>query len=573
MASRSDPRLDSFLPSSTSERMDLCCPVCLEDFEEPKILPNCKHNVCSHCLENMTRRKPAKVLCPVCRNEFPLDQNSVRNLVTNSELMEIVNQSKDERQKERLAKAFELCIQKMGDANKLLEDHTIFTHRRQEYADQLKSQILDMAEKIIEKIREKQEEMCLQVQKEVEKHEHDCHEQRIVLETLVADSSVFISKVEDILNSEEEITSEARKDLLSESQKIIDAKLYENLAPYDVVTSKFSPNMSILSKVEKEGFGRVYTTNASSFRSVQHQKAGETSVNQPKPLEAHVTVKADDLGLEYFAPLSLATDGKKYIAVADPSNSSVLLLDNSGQMIKRFKPPGKNPSLLTFSGVAFTKTDDELLAVCGSTEVFYLSIKEGSFKMTYRTNEKYGVRYCFATVAADGRILLTCEPSVRQYRSCIFVYRDTPFGKPDLMFGLNGSDNRLEFPFKALYHENEYFVSDMEKGCILVYDEQGRYRRHFGGKERDAGSSDGLGSSQLVLPTGMAMCAEKGCFYVCDWGSSSIQVYKPDGKFIAMFTIEGRPTDIVLLDNGTVVISSKDDQWIKFYTFPPFSLR
>lgn len=569
MASRSDSRLDSSLPGSSRERMDLCCPVCLEDFEEPKILPNCKHNVCRHCLENMTRRKPAKVLCPVCRNEFPLDQNSVRNLVTNSELVEIVNQSREERQKERLAKAFELCVQKMGDANKLLEDHTIFTQRRQEYADQLKCQIRDTADKIIEKIREKQEAMCLQVQKEVERHELDCQQQRIVLETLVADSSVFISKVEDILNSEEEITSEARKDLLSESQKIIDAKLYENLAPYDVVTAKFSPNMSILSKIEKEGFGKVYTTNAPSFRSSQYQKTGETT-NQPKPLEADITIKADDLELEYFAPLSLATDGKKYIAVADPSNSSVLLLDNSGQLIKRFKPPGKNPPPLTFSGVAFTKTD-ELLAVCGSTEVFYLSIKEGSFKMTYRTNEKYGVRYCFVTIAPDGRVLLTCEPSVRSYRSCIFVYRDTPFGKPDLMFGLNGSDNRLEFPFKALYHENEYFVSDMEKGCILVYDDQGRYRRNFGGKERE-GFSEGQGSSQLVLPTGMAMCSEKGCFYVCDWGSSSIQVYKPDGTFIAMFTIEGRPTDIVLLENGTVVISSKDDQWIKFYTFPPFSL-
>jgi hypothetical protein len=523
----------------------------------------------------MTRRKPAKVLCPVCRNEFSLVQNGVHNLATNLELVEIVNQSKEERQKERLAKAFELCVQKMGDANKLLENHTIFSQRRQEYADQLKSQIRDMGEKIIQSIREKQDLMCVQVKTEIERHEQECRQQEIVLETLVADSSVFISKVEDVLNNPEEISSEARKDLLSESQKIIDAKLYENLAPYDVVTAKFSPNMSILSKIEKEGFGKVYTTNAPSFKCPQY-KRGEisgnkqsTSGNQSKPLEADITIKADDLGLEYFAPLSLATDGKKYIAVADPSNSNVLLLDNSGHLLKRFKPPGKNPNPLTFSGVAFTKTS-ELLAVCGSTEVFFLNIKDGGFKMTYRTNEKYGVRYCFVTVAPDGKILLTCEPSLRQHRSCIFVYKNTPFGKPDLMFGLNGLDHRLEFPFKAIYHENEYFVSDMEKGCILVYDEQGRYRRHFGGREE--GNPDEQGSSQLVLPTGMVMCSEKGCFYVCDWGSSSIQVYRPDGTFIAMFTIEGRPTDIVILDNGTVVISSKDDQWIKFYTFPPFNL-
>lgn len=102
-----------------------------------------------------------------------------------------------------------------------------------------------------------------------------------------------------------------------------------------------------------------------------------------------------------------------------------------------------------------------------------------------------------------------------------------------------------------------------------MYDAQGIYRRQFGGKDEDGQQS----SSHLVLPTGLALSSHNECFYICDWGSSTIQVYKPDGTFVAMFTIDGRPTDIVLLDTGTVVISSKDDQWIKFYTFPSFSLH
>ncbi|KAM7437865.1 hypothetical protein ABFA07_012573 [Porites harrisoni] len=56
---------------------------------------------------------------------------------------------------------------------------------------------------------------------------------------------------------------------------------------------------------------------------------------------------------------------------------------------------------------------------------------------------------------------------------------------------------------------------------------------------------------------------------VCDWGSSSIQTYKPDGTFQGAFPIDGRPTDIALFSDGTLVVSSKDDQWIQFMTISP----
>lgn len=569
MASRLEDAYESPSNDSQRERMELTCPICLEEFEEPKILPSCKHNVCKHCLQNMTKRK-SKALCPVCRTEFSLGTQGVVDLVTNVELAELVRCSREERERQGVARIFELCVQKMADANKLLEDHKIFSQRRQQYGEELQEQIHNLAEKFISCVREKEKELCKKVENEIERHEYESNKQIENLAQLVEESSATIIKIESVLNNQDEATNEDRKNIVLESQKILNTKRYENLTPFDVVTANFSPNLSLLGKLEKDGFGKVYSTNQYRYTGNETHSNKQSSI---KPLEAYITVTADDLGLEYFAPLSLATDGKKYVAVADPANSNVLLLDINGKLLKRFKPPGKNPEPLTFSGVAFTPSS-ELLAVCGSTEVFYLNIKEGGFKMTYRTNEKYGVRYCFVTVGPDGRVLLTCEPSLRHFRSCIFMYKDIPFGKPDLMFGLNGYDHRLEFPFKAIYYKEEYFVSDMEKGSILVYNSQGVYRRQIGGKDDDSLSHiEGGTSHQLVLPTGLALCPDKGCFYICDWGSSSVQVYKTDGTFVAKFTIEGRPTDIILLDSGSVVISSKDDQWIKFYTFPTFSLK
>lgn len=546
------------------ERVDLTCPICLEEFEEPKSLPSCKHNVCKQCLQNLIRRK-SKALCPVCRSQFSLGSEGVMKLETNLELVELVRRSREKRERQGVGRIFELCVQKMADSNNLLEDHKIFSEKRKQHGEELKGQIHRLAERFISCIREKELELCQKIEEEIERHENESKTQIEILAQLVEDSSATIMKIENVLNNQDEATNEDRRNIVIESQKIFGIKMEEKLTPCDVVTANFSPNLSLLNKLESQGFGKVYSTNQINY-------SGKESPCHSiiKPLQPYVTVSADDLGLEYFAPLSLTTDGNKYIAVADPSNSNVLVLDTQGKLIKRFHPPGRNPQPLTFSGVAFTPSR-ELLAVCGSTEVFYLNLKEGGFKMTYRTNEKYGVRYCFVTVASDGRILLTCEPSLRHFRSCIFMYKDIPFGKPDLTFGLNGYDHRLEFPFKAIFHKDEYFVSDMEKGSILVYNSQGIYRRQIGGKDDEHMTNEQENS--LVLPTGMALCPNKGCFYICDWGSSSVQIYKTDGTFVAKFTIEGRPTDIVLLDSGSVVVSSKDDQWIKFYNFPSFSFK
>lgn len=441
--------------------METTCPICLEEFEDPKMLPTCGHNVCRHCLQNMMRRK-SQGLCPVCRTEFSLGIEGVLELQTNDKLVEVVRKTRDEREKQGVAKAFETCVQKMADANKLLEDHKIFSERRKQYAEQLQDQIHDLAENFIACIKKKEEELCEQVQEEIAKHEQESEEQIKKLTVLVENSSAMISRIEDILNKEDENNNEERKEILIESKRLTNTKMYDNLTPFDVVTANFSPNLSLLSKLEREGFGKVYSTNQCKFIN-SGSESTETKRTVPKPLEPYITITADDLDLEYFAPLSLATDGKNQIAVADPANSNVLLLDSVGKLLKRYTPPGKKPEPLTFSGVAFTPSG-ELIAVCGSTEVYYLNTKDGGFKMTYRTNEKYGVRYCFVTVGPDGRVLLTCEPSLRHFRSCIFMYKDIPFGKPDLMFGLNGYDHRLEFPFKAIYHKDEYFVSDMEKG-------------------------------------------------------------------------------------------------------------
>ena len=67
--------------SQLSEQL-LKCPVCLETFQTPKILP-CLHSFCQKCLQRILKEGENAILCPTCRNEIQLPQGGVQELPTN----------------------------------------------------------------------------------------------------------------------------------------------------------------------------------------------------------------------------------------------------------------------------------------------------------------------------------------------------------------------------------------------------------------------------------------------------------------------------------------------------------
>ena len=60
----------------------LTCPVCLENFSNPKILP-CFHSFCLHCLEHVASEvieDKACLLCPTCRSPYPKPDEGLATL-------------------------------------------------------------------------------------------------------------------------------------------------------------------------------------------------------------------------------------------------------------------------------------------------------------------------------------------------------------------------------------------------------------------------------------------------------------------------------------------------------------
>ncbi len=79
------------MASATSGQQDLCrCPVCLQPFTQPKLLPVCGHTFCLQCLQKLPPSTPKSVRCPLCRQQSPLpisgiqgfpDDRTARNLM------------------------------------------------------------------------------------------------------------------------------------------------------------------------------------------------------------------------------------------------------------------------------------------------------------------------------------------------------------------------------------------------------------------------------------------------------------------------------------------------------------
>ena len=63
-------------------KSELTCPVCLEIFENPKVLV-CHHSVCYGCLEKLVTRGDTGngvILCPECRATTHVSKDGVKEL-------------------------------------------------------------------------------------------------------------------------------------------------------------------------------------------------------------------------------------------------------------------------------------------------------------------------------------------------------------------------------------------------------------------------------------------------------------------------------------------------------------
>ncbi|XP_062605127.1 E3 ubiquitin-protein ligase TRIM56-like [Saccostrea cucullata] len=85
---------------STIKEEFLICPICFETYKDPKVLP-CLHSFCKTCINTFISKQNTKRkhTCPVCRENFQLQNHSTDDLKTNfclKNLIEVINSGKQD---------------------------------------------------------------------------------------------------------------------------------------------------------------------------------------------------------------------------------------------------------------------------------------------------------------------------------------------------------------------------------------------------------------------------------------------------------------------------------------------
>lgn len=128
----------------------LTCPVCLDRYKQPKLLP-CQHSFClSPCLVNLVDRVSRRLKCPECRVQHPVPVNGVDGFPNNITILrfldldlERLNETVNERQtilsnNENCAH----CGQKHGNFFKCLDcDKSFCSGCKQSHLIQLRNEV------------------------------------------------------------------------------------------------------------------------------------------------------------------------------------------------------------------------------------------------------------------------------------------------------------------------------------------------------------------------------------------------------------------------------------------------
>ncbi|XP_031551424.1 tripartite motif-containing protein 59-like [Actinia tenebrosa] len=226
---------ESKLLSISLQEDELCCPVCFDELEEPKALPQCLHNFCKKCLESIKRagNRNQLIECPTCRVNSVLPEGSVDRLPTNHFLKSLVERIPGRKEKLELKKIVQECESNFVFCKAKLQEKTtslkIYEQELQRLL-QVRRDICDHAKYLIDIIQESSKMLCFQIDNHIAetssliaKHEQ-CNGNLIDIASKASD---FLENAKALLkrNDQQEISG-SKKAIEDEVQRLNDSILF-----------------------------------------------------------------------------------------------------------------------------------------------------------------------------------------------------------------------------------------------------------------------------------------------------------------------------------------------------------
>lgn len=460
---------------------DSNCPICLEEFTEPKVLL-CLHNICRKCLKELLHHHTVTFLCPICRAVCPIPERGVDGFPTNDHLARLIRESPAERVLQEIKKAVKECEEKLAIVRRVYDESRIDLEQQ---GKMIKKKIHEDFQNLVDVLTKQEEALCGEVDILVHREEKNhpaCF--------LSSQTEKLLNHIRGMLKLRDKFDiANDREHLMN---RITDANiactklghLHAAKSEKPEALYQFVANKQVLQCVSANMFGSVNrsgntfiqsTPDAGDLQSLEVLKPGTKfhSLNIPQPLNRK------------FQPFAVAINDEGNIAISDQGNHAVLVYTKEGEFVARIGVRGsKQGSLESPTGVTFLSrhliavTDGCLFGNPARIQVFDSSGPFTQCLVKLKINSYWFSR--LSTVNKE-QLAVTCTPVMPGYEPCVKVFNKS--GEELLSFG-NSLSGKLLHPIKAVVHNNQYFVSDVDKKsnrCMVsVFDQHGKYVRAFG---------------------------------------------------------------------------------------------
>ena len=482
------------------------CPVCEQEFVQPKCLP-CSHNVCLECLGDLLRHDSRRLECPVDGKRFRVPEDGIDSLPTNNLLVRLMK-TLAKKARSDLTKSLKDLKENIDKTKKSRECRESSLDPDTSRAKRKIYQTTDNLRAILDK---KESELCKAVEDMAAAKEREAYNVRRSLRK----AEQVAEKMEDLLrkNRDPGIILSKRNDFL------LAAKMAGDDFNVAAKTEAQRKSLDFIPNIEVHRF-----LNQNSFGSLE-SCASKTVMPSKKPFEIphHLIAK--------FHPQAIAANATGFVAVVDTGNNCILLYDETGKCLRQIGESGCK--LTSPHSIAFLD-NSQFVVVDGFGNGFHrLLVYDISGTIVKTLSEVNGANVRFLSVSAEpkGRIIVACNRKKKEYPYCIRVcgrdYKDIQYV----------ATYELKWPSKVLWLAGNIYVLDGYCGNVVkVYDQYGEYVCKL-----DEASSKG--PSLIAKPfkftsPGMRMAVDSFEEKILVWDklSKKVRVLQPDGTLVREFS-------------------------------------